>query len=108
MYLSRKNRPADITNHEMVKLYEQEHRNTLAKMGTITHEVEQVAKILKTVSNSSANEKQLALEKLVRILDALNTLRYEQRDLLRKPDDSKTRYQEDVRSDKQAADIVRE
>ena len=44
MYLSRKNRPANSTDHEMVKLYEQEQRNTLGKMRTITREVELVAK----------------------------------------------------------------
>ena len=87
MYLSRKNRPANTTDHDMVKLYEQEQRNTLGKMKTISHEVELVAKMVKGLSHSSDHDKQLALEKLVGVLDALNSLRNEQRELIRKPDD---------------------
>ena len=91
MYLSRKNRPANTTDHEMVKLYEQEQRNTLGKMRTITHEVELVAKMVKSLWNSSPPDKQLALEKLIGILDALNSLRYQQRELIKKPDGFKHR-----------------
>ena len=69
----------------MVKLNEQEQRNTLGKMGTITHEVELVAKIVKSHSSISDPDKQLALEKLIGILDALNSLRYQQRELVKSP-----------------------
>ena len=93
MYLSKKNRPTDFADHTLLKLYQQEHRTTLSKVGTITHDVEQVAKMVKAFWNSTADDKRLALEKLIGVLDALNTLRYEQRDLLRRPYDSKRPHQ---------------
>ena len=86
MYLSKKNRTADIAAHALVKLYEEEQQNTLSKMGRISHEVEQVTRMVKVLWNSS--DKQLALEKLTGVLDALNSLRYNQRELIKKADET--------------------
>ena len=86
MYLSRKNRATDFSDHAMLKRYEEEQRNTVSKMGNITHEVELVAKMVRSLWNTSANDKRVALEKLVGILDALNSLRYRQRELLKNPE----------------------
>ena len=97
MYLSRKTREAaahasveraDIADDALAEVYEHEYREKLDKMGTITHEVEQVTKMVKALRSSSNTEKQLTLEKLIGILDALNSLRYNQRELIKKSDET--------------------
>jgi len=91
MYLSKKDRSAESTSHALAQRYEQEHRNTLSKVRNITHEVELVARMVKVSWNTNADDKQLALEKLVGILDTLNSLRHQQREVLKRPEDTKQR-----------------
>jgi hypothetical protein len=62
----KKNRTADIPAHALVELYEEEQRNTLSKMGRISHEVEQVARMVKVLWSDS--DKQLHWKNLWKFL----------------------------------------
>jgi hypothetical protein len=72
------------------------YQNTLLNVETVTNEIELVTKFVKDYWNTTGNEKQLALEKLTRIVNDLKRIKFLAGGRVHRPHRERTRMLRDA------------